>query len=45
MVLGGNKWILGTLKDNCSQNISKVHMKDRTDFGLSPKVRRRNQFS
>ena len=26
------------LKGNSSENISEVHMKDRTDFGLIPKL-------
>ena len=33
------------LNGNSSQNISKVQMKDRTDFGLFPKFWLSNQFS
>ena len=33
------------LKGNYSQNISKVHKKDRTDFGLFPKFLCSNPFS
>ena len=33
------------LNGNPSQNISKVHMKDRADFSLFAKFQRPNQFS
>ena len=36
---------LTKLKGNSSQNKSKVHMKDRADFGLFAKFRGPNQFS